>query len=157
MKRRRLGYSLIELLVVLAFIGLLARMAVPRYSDMKRRATAAAIIGDVHAIRLALFTRFAETQNWPPESGPGVVPPDLVSYMPGQFTFTRPDYEYDYEVWSLSSGTPGDPQQDTMIGVAVTVNDMKLVQQLLITASRGYGPFVAGNKVTFFVTGFSGS
>jgi type II secretory pathway pseudopilin PulG len=156
-RRRRSGYSIVELLVVLAFIGLLTRLAIPRYTDMKRRATAASIIGDVHAIRVALFTRYAETQDWPAEAGPGVIPAVLQSYLPDQFTFTHPDWTYDYEVWTLSSGTPTDPQQSTMIGVAVTVNDVKLANQIVITASKGYGPFQAGNKVTFFVTGFTGS
>jgi type II secretory pathway pseudopilin PulG len=157
MRRVRRGYSIVELLVVLAFIGLLTRLAIPRYTDMKRRATAASIIGDIHAIRVGLFTRYAEVQTWPPEVGTGVVPPELVTYLPNLFTFTHPDFVYDYEVWSLSGGTPGDPQQSTMIGVAVIVNDVKLANQLVITASKGYGPFLNGNKVTFFVTGFTGS
>lgn len=155
--RARRGYSFVELLVVLIFIGLLVNLAIPRYYDMKRRATAASILGDVHAVRVALFSRFAEHQAFPSETGPGMVPPDLVEYLPDGFTFTRPDYEYDYEVWSMSSGTPVDPGQETMIGVAVTINDPNLVTQLLITASKGYGPFHAGNKVTFFITGFSGT
>lgn len=157
MTRRTRGYSIVELMVVLAFIGLLTRLAIPRYADMKRRAVAASIIGDVHAVRVALFTRFAEVQDWPPESGPGVVPPSLVDYLPDQFAFSQPDHELDYEVWSLSNGTPGDPAQETMIGVAVTVNDTRLADQLILTASKGYGPFRLGNKVTFFVTGFTGS
>ena len=157
MRCRRPGYSIIELMVVLAFIGLLTRLAIPRYGDMKRRATAAAIIGDVHAIRVALFTRYVEAQDWPAETGPGAIPPALTDYLPDQFSFAHPDYEYDYEVWALSGGTPTDPQQETMIGVAVTMQDGKLADQLILTASRGYGPFRAGNKVTFFVTGFTGS
>lgn len=157
MRLRRSGYSFIELMVVMAFIGLLTRLAIPRYSDMKRRALAASIIGDVHAVRVALFTRYAEIQAFPPDAGPGTIPADLVDYLPKGFQFTHPDYQYDYEVWQLAGGTPGDPQQETMIGVAVTVNDVRLANQLVFTASKGYGPFQSGNKVTFFVTGFSGS
>ncbi len=157
MKRRRQGYSFVELLVVMIFIGLLVRLAIPRYGDMKRRAIAAAIIGDVHAIRVALFTGYATTQAWPGETGPGVVPTEIVDNLPGNFTFIHPDYVYDYELWPLTSGTPSDPQQTTMVGVSVTVNDSRLADQLVLTASKGYGPFRTGNKVTFFITGFSGS
>jgi len=144
-------------MTVLTLIGLLVRLAVPRLSDMKRRALAASIIGDVHAVRVGLFSRFAETQTFPAETGPGVVPAEIAGYLPDGFSFTRPDYEYDYEVWTLAAGTPLDPQQETMIGVAVTVNDSRLADQLIITASKGYGPFRSGNTVTFFIAGFSGS
>jgi prepilin-type N-terminal cleavage/methylation domain-containing protein len=154
---RRRGFSFIELLVVLIFLGLLARLGIPRYSDMKRRATAAAILGDVHAIRVAAFTYYTEKQTWPPESGPGAVPSGLVDYLPANFSFTRVDREYDYEVWSLSTGTPGNPTQEYMIGVAVDLTDPELATRVLKTASRGYGPFAAGNKVTFFITGFAGN
>jgi general secretion pathway protein G len=157
MKRMRRGYSFVELLVVLTFIGLLARLAVPRYADMKRRAISASIMGDIHAVRVGLFTRFAEMQDFPAEQGPGVVPADLMSYLPDSFSFSHPDFTYDYERWTLAAGTPGDPGQETMIGLAVIVTDPRLATQLVLTASKGYGPFLSGNKVTFFITGFSGT
>src|SRR4029078_4705790 len=37
-RRARRGFSLIELMTVMAVIGLLAALSVPRYRDMKRRA-----------------------------------------------------------------------------------------------------------------------
>lgn len=157
MTRRRRGFSFIELLIVLIFIGLLARLAVPRFGDMKKRAIAAAIVGDVHSIRLAAFSYYTEKNGWPPETGAGTTPAGLVEYMPSGFSFSRPDYTYDYEVWSLAAGTPGNPQQESMVGVAVIINDPALVQRVIKLASRGYGPFASGNRVTFFITGFSGS
>ena len=60
-------------------------------------------------------------------------------------------------MWQLSGGTPLNPQQETIIGVAVTANDPRLTQQMLKIAGKGYLPAVAGNKVTFFVSGLSGS
>ena len=157
MTRRRAGYSYIELLLVMIFIGLLARLAVPRYGDMKRRAVATAIVADVYAIRLAAFTHYTEKQAWPSESGSGVVPTELVSYLPQNFTFVHPDYSYDYELWTLSGGTPENPQQEEIMGVAVTVSDTRLAQAVLQVAKKGYAPIVSGNKITFLLTGASTS
>ena len=89
MMRLRRGYSFFELLVVLTFIGLIARIAVPRFGDMKRRAIAAKIIGDVHAIRVATLTYYTEKTSWPAEVGPGIVPSEIVPHLraggrPGQ-------------------------------------------------------------------------
>ena len=43
-KRARRGFSFIEILIVMIIIGLLARIAIPHYTDMKRRAIAASIM-----------------------------------------------------------------------------------------------------------------
>jgi len=155
--RARRGFSFIELLVVLIFIGLIVRIAVPRFSDMKRRAIAAAIVGDIHTIRVAAYTYYTERSAWPAENGPGVVPNELVSYLPRNFSFDRTDYQYDYESWPLSAGAPGNPNQDAIIGLTVISNDPLLAQQVLKMAGRGYVPFAVGNKVTFFVSGVSGN
>lgn len=155
MTRRRAGYSFVELLLVMIFLGLLARLAVPRYGDMKRRAVATAIVADVYVIRVAAFMHYTEKQAWPPDYGSGVVPPELVQYLPDSFTFVHPDYTYDYEIWTLTGGTPDDPQQEEVMGVAVTVNNPKLAQAVLLVAQKGYAPIVSGNKVTFLLTGIS--
>lgn len=157
MMRARRGFSFFELLVVLTFVGLIARIAVPRFSDMKRRAVAEKIIGDVQAIRVAAMTYYKERSAWPPEVGPGVVPPEIVSHLPHAFTFVHPNYTYDYEDWSLSSGLPGNPELSSMIGVSVTMANPNLALQLVKMAGKGFAPFAAGNKVTFFLAGAQGN
>jgi type II secretory pathway pseudopilin PulG len=157
MMRLRRGYSFFELLVVLTFIGLIARIAVPRFGDMKRRAIAAKIIGDVHAIRVATLTYYTEKTSWPAEVGPGIVPSEIVPHLPRNFTFVQPDYMYDYEDWSLSAGLPGNPELSSMIGVSVTTTDPNLALQLVKTAGRGFAPFSSGNRVTFFLAGAQGN
>jgi prepilin-type N-terminal cleavage/methylation domain-containing protein len=155
--RSRRGFTFVELLVVMIIIGLLARIALPRYTDMKRRAIAAAIVSDVHTIRLATYTAYTENDAWPSETGPGIVPAELVNLLPTGFAFTHPDYEYDYENWGLSSGTPGNPGQQEIIGLSVTCNDPLLAQHLLSMAGKGFVPFAQGNKVTFFLAGVQGN
>ena len=156
-QRTRRGFSIIELLVVMTIIGLLARIAVPHYTDMKRRAIAASIMGDMQTIRMATYTFYTERSTWPPDYGPGIVPAELRDLLPKDFPFTHPDFEYDYERWDLTGGTPQNPQQESIVALSVTCGDPLLAAQILKLAGKGYVPFASGNKVTFFLAGVSGT
>ena len=150
--RLRRGLSFAELLVTMAIIGLLARIAVPRYGEMKRRAIAASIMGDVHAIRIAAFTYYTERGAFPPDAASGQLPVQLVDNLPSGFTFDRTDYEYDWHVWSATHGA-GNPEMH--VGITIFVNDPRLTAQLVLTAGSGYIPVVTPNQVTFLVANAS--
>jgi prepilin-type N-terminal cleavage/methylation domain-containing protein len=147
--RLRRAFSLAELLVTLTLIGLLARIAVPRYGDMKRRDTAAAIMGDVHAIRIAAFTYYTEKAAFPPDVATGRLPPQLVDNLPTGFTFDRPDFDYDWHVWSVTSSSGN---AETLVGITVYVSDPRLSAQLVLSAGSGYIPVVTPTQVTFLVS-----
>jgi prepilin-type N-terminal cleavage/methylation domain-containing protein len=146
--RRRRGFSIHELLITMVVIGLLAGIAVPRYGEMKRRATAAAIMGDVHAVRIAAFSYYTENGTFPPDAGAGTLPQQLVDNLPKGFTFDRPDFDYDWHVWTVAtrSGT------ERLVGIAVIVSDPRLAAQLVKTAGAGYIPIVTPTQVTFLVS-----
>lgn len=150
--RARKAFTIVELLVTMTIIGLLTQIAVPRYSDMKRRATAAAIMGDVHAIRIAAFTHYTESGNFPPNAAAGRVPPLLVPYLPRGFNFRRADYTYDWHVWSVTSGRGASRRRETLVGVTVVVKDPKLAAQLVKAAGAGFIPIVTTTQVTFLVS-----
>lgn len=56
--RRRAGFTFIELLTVVLFIGILAAMAVPRFRDFKTRAYLASMKSDLANLRIA------EEEHW---------------------------------------------------------------------------------------------
>lgn len=146
--RSRRGFSFVELLVTMIFIGLLASIAVPRYSEMKLRATAASIIGDVHAIRVAAFTHYTEHGIFPPDAASGTPPAQLVANLPNGFSFDRTDYDYDWHVWSVTNGG----NAETLVGITVSVADARLIPRLVLAAGAGYIPIVTPTQITFLVS-----
>lgn len=151
MKVRR-AFSIIELLLTMAIIGLLARIAIPRYGEMKRRAIASSIMGDVHTIRLASFTHYTENGAFPSDAAAGQVPAQLVDGLPLGFSFDRIDYDYDYDVWGVTNGSGN---SETLIGITVLVNDSRLAAQLVKMAGAGFIPIVTPTQVTFLVSSSS--
>jgi prepilin-type N-terminal cleavage/methylation domain-containing protein len=51
---RSTGFTLIELMLVVAIIGLLAAIALPKFADLVRKAREAALRGKTGAIRSAI-------------------------------------------------------------------------------------------------------
>ncbi|MEM6987609.1 MAG: prepilin-type N-terminal cleavage/methylation domain-containing protein [Pseudomonadota bacterium] len=65
MKQR--GFTLIELMIVIAIIGILASIAVPSYRDYVRKANMAEVIAIVEAQATKLQVYYNENGFWPTE------------------------------------------------------------------------------------------
>ena len=150
--RMRRAFSIIELLITMALIGLLTRIAVPRYSEMKRRAIAAAILGDVHAIRIAALTHYTEHGAFPPDAGVGQLPAQLTENLPTGFSFDRIDYDYDWHVWTATNSSGN---IETLVGISVLVTDTRIAAQLVKTAGPGLIAIVTPTQVTLLISSSS--
>jgi len=60
------GFTLLELIVVVAIIGILATIAVPALKDKPRRAAEAVLKTDLRALRDVIDQYYADHGNYPP-------------------------------------------------------------------------------------------
>jgi len=66
MKQMKKGFTLIELMIVVAIIGVLAAVAIPKFADLIRKAQEAACKGQLGAMRSALSIYYGnEEGSWP--------------------------------------------------------------------------------------------
>jgi prepilin-type N-terminal cleavage/methylation domain-containing protein len=149
MKRR--GFTLIELLIVVLVLSILAGIALLKYIDLRNTALAAQVAEEMRAVQVAAMNYYADHEDWPPETGPGITPPGLAPLLPGQLSvsFDRGKYMLDYE--NFGSGAP-----DVVIGIAATSSDPQLFAKLVQYLGKGSPFFVSGSKVTYLIAGPGG-
>ena len=63
--KNRKGFTLVELVVVIAILGILAGLAIPRFMDATASARGARIVADMRTIDSAIMMYNAKTGNLP--------------------------------------------------------------------------------------------
>jgi len=102
--KRQRGVTLIELMIVVAIIGILAAVAIPAYSDYIKKAKVSEAVGLMAGAKLALDERCNTDENYTctdenfiPSIGEldvktsGEYTKDIVITTPGTCTITKPD------------------------------------------------------------------
>lgn len=90
---RRGGFTLVELLIAAAVIGILAGIAVPVLRNAITKADAAHIVSDVRIVDLAVQQYIEENGTLPGTSAWGAAPTDLAAYIPDMtFVYETTDY-----------------------------------------------------------------
>jgi prepilin-type N-terminal cleavage/methylation domain-containing protein len=147
----RKGFTLVELIVTIIVIGLLASIAVMKYFDVTRTATAAKIASEFGTVRLAAYNYEADHNNqWPSDQGPGVIPPEMAPYLPAGFTFSQSTYELDWD-----NQTPSlNPFQ---LAISMTTADPRLINALRQSLGTRAPYFFVGNRLTFILIDADGN
>lgn len=151
--KRRAGFTLIELIIVMIIIGLLASISILKYIDLTRTARSAEVAGAFAVIRLAAYNYEADNNNqWPADVGPGVIPPELVPYLPGGFVFGGRDYTLDWENFTSGGGGAG-----FLLGITCTSTDAALAAKLVQVLGNQAPYYVVGNSLTYMIIDPSGN
>lgn len=96
MKKVQKGFTLIELMIVVAIIGILAAIAIPQYQNYVTRSKWQGAVSALESTKVAValcgqnnagvFTNCTQGTNDIPAAS------DLLAGLPGQFTATAPTY-----------------------------------------------------------------
>ena len=81
MKKRR-GFTIIELLIVMAVIAILVGIAVPSFRAIQTQAWKAKAQGDTKVLKIALESYFINHGSFPPDSPASKYQADLLSESP---------------------------------------------------------------------------
>jgi prepilin-type N-terminal cleavage/methylation domain-containing protein len=64
-KKNEKGFTLIELMIVIAIIGILAAIAIPQFSAYRAKGFNSSSIGDIRNLRTEMETWYAEWNKYP--------------------------------------------------------------------------------------------
>src|SRR5271163_2085878 len=132
-KSKKSGFTLIELMIVVAIIGILAAIAIPKFAELIRKSSEGASKGNLGSIRSALSIYYGDMEGQYPSlmgaltiSGKylATVPNSKVpNYHPDAGTETDQSSSNDGAGWMYDSIT-GDPNLGTVL-VNCTHTDTK--------------------------------
>ena len=155
-RRGSRGFTTIELVVALAVFVILLALLVPKYIALVRHTKATQAMADLFAVRAAGYIYYAETGNWPAESATGVIPRELIHYLPKAFDFRNKDYQLDWENWRRPDGSPRSPRTGILIGVSVVSRDVSLLRDVQKVLSGQSFRRISKRKSTLEILGLSG-
>lgn len=101
--RLRQGFTLIELMIVVAIIGILAAIAIPKFADLIRKSQEGSTKGNVGAIRAALAVYYGQNDGFYPVDNLTSLYPNYLQNIP--FSYEPP---YHSKLTLLDSGTTSD-------------------------------------------------
>lgn len=86
-----MGFTIIEVMIVVTIIGLLAVIAIPMVSKARMRAQDAAFINDLRMlVQVGMEQHAIVRGDFPPDAPPGVQPVGIEDFMPRRIEWDEP-------------------------------------------------------------------
>lgn len=144
-RRRRSGFTIVELLTVVIILGLLSLIAILKYKDLRNQARSAEVAGDFRIVMVAAYNYYSDHQDWPPDGPPGAAPPSLVQYLPAAFNFSKPEWSLDFENLGVGGG-------DFVVGVTLSTPNSDLMDKLVRNLGTKQPYFHGGGTLTYIIS-----
>ncbi|MDX9995378.1 MAG: type IV pilin protein [Rhodocyclaceae bacterium] len=87
MKRKQKGFTLIELMIVVAIVGILASIALPAYNDYITRARITEGVAALSDMRVKLEQYFQDNRTYVGACTTQTTPPTSIAHLPGNTEF----------------------------------------------------------------------
>jgi general secretion pathway protein G len=100
LRSRELGFTLIELMIVVAIIGILAALALPKFASLVEKSREAASKGNLNSMRSAISIYYGDTEGTYPD-----------------FLFTLPSYTFSKYLESIP------PVKATHSGIGIGISE----------------------------------
>jgi prepilin-type N-terminal cleavage/methylation domain-containing protein len=146
------GFTLIEMFTVLVILGILSAVGLFKYIDFRQQAYSALVAADLTATKVAAITAWTDSEQWPPDAGPGIEPIEIRRHLPGNVTFMNSDYTLDWD--NLSGGGGGGGA--FLVGISVTTTNPTLMTHLQRTLGTTYPFILVGGRLTYIIVDNSG-
>jgi general secretion pathway protein G len=105
---KKIGFTLVELMIVVSIIGILASIAIPQFADMIRKSQEGATKGSLGAVRSALNIYYADMEGQYPSNLYALT--STGKYLTAFPTIYAPYYHSSSNsVWSTVNGSPNSP------------------------------------------------
>lgn len=95
------GFTLIELVIVVAIIGILASIAIPQYGKVMSRAKYGKAVGDMTSLAQVAIAAYSDSPSgtWPADVGTNALPTEFKPYLHAWPKGPCPGWTYDWENW----------------------------------------------------------
>ncbi len=104
---RSLGFTLVEIMIVVAIIGMLAALAIPSFQKARINSQNSAFMNDLRIIDGAINQYIVENKTYPADVNEKIIPPEIAPYLK-HMDWTQPTpiggyWDYDYN-WGMTCG-----------------------------------------------------
>jgi len=123
-RSRTLGFTLIEVMVTVALVGILAAIALPSYSSYIKKSRAKGAASDLVALSLVMENLFQKTLSYPEYSNRAIPATDRTGLSNFSAWFASQSTYFDYKVTSNSSEyvLTASPKNTSVLNCTVTLN-----------------------------------
>ena len=129
--KKRGGFTLVEIMIVVAIIGLLAAIAIPSFAKARNEAKVSSFLNDVRLIGDYLEQYAMDTGNYPADRNAAETPDGSAEYLKSlDWTEATPaggQWDWDYNVFGLVAGiSVVNPNHDMMVRADARMDDGNL-------------------------------